>query len=108
MIRVLYFSTARAHINRAEVDEIVSHASERNAALGITGALAYNGRNFCQLLEGHKQTVHDLLNVIEQDERHAGFKVLDSKEITERHFRDWGMTLVQDLDFSTVINAMQA
>ncbi len=108
MIRLLYFSTSRANVSRSEVDCIVAQAAEKNATLGITGALAYNGRNFCQVLEGEEQAVDDLLQVIERDPRHTGFKVIDSKEISERYFPDWSMMLVQDLDFSTVINAMQA
>lgn len=108
MIRILYFSTARPAVDSAEVDRIVAHAAAKNARLGITGALAYNGRNFCQLLEGEEQVIMDLLKVIEADPRHAGFKVLDQKEIEARHFSDWTMERVSELDFSTVINAMHA
>jgi hypothetical protein len=95
-------------MSRAEVEGIVAHAAEKNARLGITGALAYNGRNFCQLLEGDADVVHELVNLIETDPRHAGFKVLDEKKIETRYFSDWSMKLVDDLDFSVVINAMSA
>ncbi|MEM6938978.1 MAG: BLUF domain-containing protein [Pseudomonadota bacterium] len=108
MIRLLYFSTARGHVGTAEVDDIVAHASQKNEALGITGALAYNGRNFCQLLEGEEGAVMGLLQEIEADPRHGGFKLLDQKEILKRHFPDWSMRRVRDLDFSVVINAMHA
>lgn len=108
MIRILYFSTARADICTADVEEIVAHAAQKNAALGITGALAYNGRNFCQVLEGDAAAIENLMRHIEADPRHSGFKVLDQKEITQAHFSDWSMHLVQGLDFSTVINAMAA
>ncbi|MEM7520213.1 MAG: BLUF domain-containing protein [Pseudomonadota bacterium] len=107
MIRTLYFSTARSQVDRAEVDRIVVHAREKNRRLGVTGALAFNGRNFCQLLEGERDVVLDLMRVIEADPRHAGFKVLDQKEISTAHFPDWSMQLVNDLDFSAVINAMR-
>lgn len=107
MIRTLYFSTARSHVNRKEVEQIVAHAAEKNRQLGITGALAYNGRNFCQLLEGERDIVLDLMRVIEADPRHSGFKILDQKEVDQAHFSDWSMQLVEDLDFSTVINAMR-
>lgn len=108
MIRILYFSTARPTVDSAEVDRIVAHAATKNKALGITGALAYNGRNFCQLLEGDESVIKDLMQTIEADPRHAGFKVLDQKEIETRHFSDWTMERVSELDFSTVINAMHA
>lgn len=108
MIRVLYFSTAASDMSRAEVDRIVTHAADKNTRLGITGALAYNGRNFCQLLEGEETVVRALIATIEADPRHAGFKVLDEKPIESRHFEGWSMRLVKDLDFSVVINAMNA
>ncbi|MFK7834677.1 MAG: BLUF domain-containing protein [Sulfitobacter sp.] len=108
MIRVLYFSTAKAKVDSKEVDLIVAKAAQKNATLQITGALAFNGRNFCQVLEGEAEAVQNLLTEIEKDPRHAGFKVLDQKEIITRHFADWSMQRVRDLDFSTVIDAMQA
>lgn len=108
MIRILYFSTARADLSSAEVDEIVSHAALKNKANGITGALAYNGRNFCQLLEGDEAPVMALITAIEADPRHSGFKILDRKEIGSAHFAEWSMQRVRDLDFSVVINAMNA
>ena len=47
-----------------------------------------------------------LVDKIRGDARHSGFKVLDEKRIETRHFPDWSMFLVDDLDFSRVINAM--
>ena len=108
MIRLLYFSTAKRSVGMSDVDGIVAHAAEKNAERGITGALVYNGRNFCQVLEGGEEVVLDLVKTIEADERHAGFKVLDQKEISAPHFEGWSMQRVDDLDFSTVINAMNA
>lgn len=108
MIRILYFSTARADISRAEVTRIVEEAREANKRRGITGALAYNGRNFCQVLEGPEQEVRDLVAKISLDERHSGFKIIDEKPVSEQFFSDWSMQMVNDLDFSQVINAMAA
>ncbi|NNK16394.1 MAG: BLUF domain-containing protein [Sulfitobacter sp.] len=108
MIRVLYFSTARVNLSGADVAKIVAEAEVKNADLGITGALAYNGRNFCQLLEGPDDKVIALIESIETDPRHSGIKIIDQKEITSRYFSDWSMKLVDALDFSVVINAMQA
>lgn len=108
MIRLLYFSTAGADLSNEEVDGIVAHAERANARVGITGALAYNGRNFCQLLEGPEEAVRALVDVIRQDARHSGFKILDEKQIEAPVFPDWSMHRVRGLDFSTVINAMHA
>lgn len=108
MIRLLYFSTALPSVSKSEVDRITRHAQAANAKRGITGALAYNGRNFCQVLEGDEEEVRKLVEEIRQDNRHSGFKVIDEKRIDTRHFPDWSMHQVDSLDFSTVINAMQA
>jgi len=107
MIRTVYFSTAMSDIQKSDVDRIVAHASSANRARNITGALAYNGRNFCQCLEGEAGDVRALLDIISTDNRHAGFKVIDEKEIDARHFPEWSMHLVDGLDFSAVINAMK-
>ena len=108
VIRILYFSTASPNIGVGNVEEIVKSSAARNARQGITGALAFNGRNFCQVLEGDEDKVMALIEKIRQDERHSGFKILDQKEITTAYFKDWSMHRVSNLDFSTLINAMNA
>jgi len=108
MIRTLYFSTAHSSVNRKVVAEIVEAASTMNSKHNITGALAFNGRNFAQVLEGEESDVRQLLRNIRSDERHSGFKIIDEKQITSRHFPNWSMQHVDELDFSAVINAMQA
>lgn len=108
MKRLLYFSTASADVTQADVDRIVQAASDANAQTEISGALAYNGRNFCQVLEGPDEQVSALMQRIEADNRHSGIKILDEKPITNRYFADWTMVAVDELDFSVVINAMNA
>ena len=105
-LRLLYFSTAHADLTPADVDAIVAHSVKTNATRGVTGALAYNGRNFCQLLEGEEETVRALVALIQTDKRHSGFKVIDEKQVTARAFPDWAMQRVKSLEFSSVINAM--
>lgn len=107
MIRLVYFSTANANIKPADIDKIVEEAAIKNREAGITGALGYNGRNFCQCLEGEDVAVRSLIETISKDERHSGFKVIDEKEITDRHFADWGMMRVEGLDFSVIIDSMR-
>lgn len=106
MLRLLYFSTAQPNLDPAEIDSIVETSRTRNAERDITGALTYNGRNFCQLLEGEEIAVRDLVAAIQGDPRHSGFKIIDEKRIDARAFQDWSMKRVENLDFSSVINAM--
>lgn len=106
MIRTIYFSTATSELSKSDVAGIVEHAQHANSKRDVTGALAYNGRNFCQCLEGEESVVRALIDKISQDPRHSGFKVLDEKPISARQFSEWSMHLVDGLDFSVVINAM--
>jgi hypothetical protein len=64
------------------------------------GAFVFNGRNFCQVLEGHKTEVRALLEEIRHGERHNAFKVIDEKPVMQRHFADRLMEPVDGLDFS--------
>lgn len=108
MLRLIYFSTAHADVKSADVDVLVTQAAARNPERGITGALAYNGRNFCQCLEGPEDEVRALMAIIEKDARHSGVKTIDVKPITERYFGEWSMQRVDGLNFSIVIDAMKA
>lgn len=108
MIRLVYFSTAMSDIQRPDVERIAETARVANQARGITGALAYNGRNFCQCLEGEEADVRSLMAEISKDQRHSGVKIIDEKPIEQRHFGEWHMQLVDGLDFSPVIEAMKA
>ncbi len=108
MIRLLYFSTARPSVTEADVDQLVTEAAAKNARLGITGALAFNGRNFCQLLEGDEDKVRALVETIVKDDRHSGFKVIDERNVDAAYYADWSLKRVSELDFSEIINAMQA
>lgn len=102
-LRLLYFSTALPNLDPTEVDGIVATSEANNATRDITGALTYNGRNFCQLLEGEETVVRDLVEVIRADKRHSGFKIIDEKRIESRAFESWSMKRDENLDFSSVI-----
>lgn len=108
MIRLMYFSTATKTMSRRDVDDMVAHSASRNKQRDVTGLLAYNGRNFCQVLEGEEVEVTELLDIIRADNRHAGFKVLGQKPIEKRRFSDWSMSRVNALDFSEIMGAMDA
>ena len=86
----VYISTAQG-LSRDEVDAILASCARNNVANGVTGLLLYNGRNFCQLLEGEKDTLDGLMATIESDHRHAGMAILHKGEVEERVCPDWAM-----------------
>jgi hypothetical protein len=51
-------------------------ARARNAALGVGGALLFDGERFCQWFHGSVEVVSGLLTTIAQDRRHVDFKLL--------------------------------
>lgn len=102
LIRLLYVSAAHADITQQDVSLITSNATRANAALRISGALAFNGTKFCQCLEGEKETVHALLEVIKRDARHSNITVVAQLDIDRRHFDGWEMHWVFDLSFSAL------
>ena len=108
MLRLLYFSKVTGQMSEDTLRAIVEASARRNAAQGITGALVFNGRNFCQVLEGEDAAVRALVARIRQDDRHSDFKIIDAKQVDRRHFPDWSMHQVANHDFHIVIDAMAA
>ncbi|MGJ8529709.1 BLUF domain-containing protein [Maritalea sp.] len=106
MIRLLYFSTAGANVTPAMINKIVSKASLSNEQRSVTGALAFNGVNFAQVLEGEADQVHPLMDAIRSDPRHTGVKEMMQKDIEERAFEGWGMKLVGGLEFDLLVDSM--
>lgn len=106
LIRLLYVSTARRGITEADVDRIVTSAKLYNAAHGITGGLAFNGRRFCQCLEGPQETVLRLLRKIRQDDRHEDLLITDMIHVDYRYFDSWGMQWIFEQSFSELREAV--
>lgn len=98
MIRQLvYVSTADA-IAQADVDSIVTASERHNAAVGITGFLLFNGRNFLQVIEGDHAAIGALLEKLRADARHTGLVTIEDREVAARAFPDWSMRRLSLLD----------
>ena len=80
--QLLYISHLASHCDFSVVKEIVDVARRSNPALGITGALLFDGERFCQLLEGGEPEVRALMRRIAADSRHTGVRVLDAGVFT--------------------------
>lgn len=74
-----------------ELRSIVSVAQERNAAIGVTGALILARNHFAQVLEGKGSAIDELMLSIQKDGRHTGINVVDVAELSERRFPKWTM-----------------
>ena len=74
--QLLYISRLGPGCNFSVVREIVGVARRSNPALGITGALLFDGERFCQLMEGGEPEVRALMRRIEADPRHTRVELL--------------------------------
>lgn len=74
--QLLYVSQLAPHCDFGVMKEIVAVARQRNAMLGLTGALLFDGERFCQLLEGSESTVQSMMRSIQRDPRHTAVRVL--------------------------------
>ena len=95
LYRLVYQSTCVLHETEAsllaEVDDILAVARHKNAALGITGALMFNGSHYAQVLEGERGAVERLFETINLDPRHADVALLSFEPVAERLFGNWSM-----------------
>ena len=78
--QLLYISKLAADCDFSVVKEIVEVARRSNPALGITGALLFDGERFCQLLEGGEAEVRGLMDRIAADARHTRVRVLHAAD----------------------------
>lgn len=71
--------------------DILAKSRVNNPAKLITGALFYDQGKFIQVLEGEKETLHHLLQVLREDQRHDNIVVLMDEAIESRELSDWNM-----------------
>ena len=75
----------------SEVKSILASATKNNPSMDITGALLFSGGYFCQTIEGPEDSIEELFETIQMDDRHGEVTVLHFEEIEERGFSDWSM-----------------
>lgn len=108
MKRLMYVSTAKPGLTEEELAHLVADASEKNHRQHVTGALAFNGINFAQVLEGPDEEVAEIYMAIQQDARHSGVILVSEKAIAERFYPNWGMRRVEGLAFDELVEAMNS
>ncbi|MGY6410518.1 MAG: BLUF domain-containing protein [Alkalilacustris sp.] len=91
---IAYVSLSRIPAWSPEMLELARSCLTRNPALGITGALYFDGVQFYQVLEGPEQAVAELYATIRADPRHCAVQTLWDGPITRRRFGAWAMKFV--------------
>lgn len=97
---LVYSSTAcpvsAGAIDIAMVEDILEKARDRNASVGVTGALLFTEGRFVQALEGERDQVRATFERIRADPRHADVDILSSQLAERRRFKEWSMAFVGD------------
>lgn len=91
LISLVYTSTASQPFRETALEHLLAVCRRRNDGQGITGLLLHRDGRFIQVLEGHPDTVAELVDIIRSDSRHHDLRVLLEEPITERRFPDWTM-----------------
>jgi signal transduction histidine kinase len=95
LYQLVYASKAVDGFSEKDLIEILSTSRRNNKELKITGALVYNKGYFLQLLEGDRETVETLFNVIADDVRHEKVNSFFRCKVSNRIFPDWYMGFFQ-------------
>jgi len=95
LFNVVYCSRAVDGINDDDVNRIVATSHRNNPRFGITGMLVFGGGIFFQWLEGPRQSIEHLMQLLHADHRHKQiYMISEVEESRERLFPQWDMELV--------------
>ena len=90
---LIYRSRLSPACSVKELNQIVTKAQARNAALEITGILLFDGDYFLQVLEGAESAVNQVYGSIRRDPRHCNLVELMRDYAPLRRFGNLGMEL---------------
>jgi len=93
VISLLFFSRSRLRMpgDAREIDSIVTRARARNAAVGVTGTLAFTYKHFAQILEGQREQIDMILDRMQHDTRHEAMRVVDVRDCASRQFQGFSL-----------------
>ncbi|WP_310555627.1 BLUF domain-containing protein [Flavobacterium sp.] len=95
MYRIIYLSSATKLLTDDELHTLLTHSKSNNVKYNITGLLLYIDGDFLQVIEGEKQTVLNLFELIKMDTRNRSIICVFNEEVNERQFPDWSMGFSQ-------------
>ncbi|MEL6270473.1 MAG: BLUF domain-containing protein [Chloroflexota bacterium] len=101
LVQLTYVSVATRPMSQQDLVDILQQARAKNSKRDITGMLLYRDGYFIQALEGEEQTIREIYELIEKDDRHDHVLEIGMDVIEERDFGDWSMGFA-DLDTSDV------
>ncbi|MBQ0933057.1 BLUF domain-containing protein [Ideonella sp. 4Y11] len=89
--RLVYRSTARHDLGTLALFQLLTAAQLRNEQLQITGHLLYLDGQFTQCIEGPPESIEQLWQSLQRDERHHQIELLMRGPTEARRFSEWSM-----------------
>lgn len=88
----LFYVSESSTFAASDVTSIADQSQINNSRDDLTGLLLFDGKFFCQYVEGPAAAVHDLLVRLGRDARHHNMRVLQHGPFDEaRVFPSWRM-----------------
>lgn len=97
LVRLIYASRLREPLAKTDVQQILATSLRRNNALSVTGYLCMSSSHALQCLEGPRDSVNAVYNIVVADKRHHDVTLLRYVEPWRRLFPVWDMGFTDDL-----------
>ncbi|MEQ9466801.1 MAG: BLUF domain-containing protein [Ekhidna sp.] len=97
LYRLIYTSFRKPECNEHEIQNILASCKKNNPKRDITGILLHSDKRFIQYIEGNKDEVVELYELIKKDSRHTSVNQRNFEAIDDRIFPSWEMGY-KDLD----------
>ncbi|HKL09442.1 MAG TPA: BLUF domain-containing protein [Bacteroidales bacterium] len=91
LIHIVYVSFSSTNLSEEDLESLLKEIRIKNKEQQITGLLLYNSESFIQVIEGPKDNIHNLFEIISNDSRHVGIVKILEETIKTRSFPDWSM-----------------
>ncbi len=91
---LVYRSRSTKQLKKDRVVAMSKHFAARNRDRDITGMLVFDGDYFMQVLEGPRQKITALYELIQTDPRHEEVVTVLDEPIYRRTFDDWGLGFI--------------
>ncbi|RZT95973.1 FAD-dependent sensor of blue light [Ancylomarina subtilis] len=91
LVHIVYMSFSSKKLSESDLNDFLKLIRKKNQERGVTGLLLYKDEAFIQLIEGNKETIDQLFNIISKDSRHSNILKLLEEPIRKRAFPDWSM-----------------
>ena len=95
MQRIIYLSSATQLLSDDELEYLLKNSKIKNKKYNISGLLLYIDGDFLQVIEGEKQDVLNLFELIKNDPRNRSIICVFNESVDKRQFPDWLMGFSQ-------------